>query len=642
MEKIEAASPDAQTTDLVRQHFDQLKRLFPEVVTEGVNGVALNVDALKALIGHPLINEGDEKFGLSWAGKRHARQIALTTRAGTLRPCPNESVDWEQTQNVMIEGDNLEALKLILKAYSGKVKLIYIDPPYNTGSDFVYPDNFTESINNYLKITGQLESGRKISTNSDTNGRFHTDWLNMMYPRLYLAKQMLRQDGLIMVTIDDGEVANLRLLMDEIFGLECFVGSIAWKKRSSPDARDTLGSVHDWILCYVKNPDFVKLAIGKVPLSQARIDSHSNPDNDPRGNWASIDMTGMTGRATAEQYFEVTLPTGRKVLPPPGRSWGIAKATFDRLLQDNRIWFGASGTGVPRIKGFLSESEGQVVSSVWDMAEVGSNEEAKKDLNRLMGRADVFDTPKPVRLIRRMIEIAIGKSQNQIVMDFFAGSGTTAHAAMLYSAETGVPVRFVVVQIPEPLDSGVKSQSVPATYCDELGKPRNISELTKERLRRAIAEIRADHTKFGGDIGFKLFKLDSSNICAWSPDLSNIESALELATKHIVPGRGEIDILYELILKLGLDVAQHVQERVIYGKRFYSVGNGVLIACLVDKINADEIERLGSGIIEWRRELLTQGESRVIFRDDAFSDDVSKLNMCALLEQADHIRVQCI
>lgn len=315
MHKLTANDPATLSADIVADNLSQLQSLFPEAFSEGK--VQFNV--LKQLLGEA-IDESDEKYGLNWHGKRRARQIALTPSSGTLMPCVEASYKWGNTDNLYIEGDNLEVLKLIQKIYSGKVKLIYIDPPYNTGKDFVYKDDYRNGVRNYLELTGQTESGRRISTNTETSGRFHSDWLAMMYPRMKIARNLLTQDGVIFITLDDTEISNMRLIMDELFGTECFVGSIAWKKRSSPDARDTLGSVHDWILVYVKNVDYIKSSIGKMPLSQERIDSYSNPDNDPRGPWASVDMTGMTGRATSEQYFEVISPTGKSFKPPEGRA----------------------------------------------------------------------------------------------------------------------------------------------------------------------------------------------------------------------------------------------------------------------------------------------------------------------------------
>ncbi len=629
MEKLTDKDPETKSLDLVAENIEQLTRLFPESVVEG----KIDFEVLKQLLGG-VVDEREEKFGLNWNGKRRARQLALTPSTGTLRPCPEESVDWDTTQNLMIEGDNLEVLKLLQKSYAGKVKLIYIDPPYNTGGDFVYPDDFQDNIKNYLMRTGQMESdGRKNSSNTEASGRFHTDWLNMMLPRLKLAKGLLRDDGVIFVTIDDREASNLRLLLDDVFGTENFAGSIAWKKRSSPDARDTIGSVHDWILCYVKRSDQIKAAIGKMPLKGERVEAYSNPDNDPRGDWASVDMTGMTGRATKDQFFTVTLPSGRKIGPPEGRSWGLAERTFHELRADNRIWFGRSGDNVPRIKKFLSESDGQVIPSFWDMDEVGSNDEAKKEVNDLMGQPDVFDTPKPVRLLNRMIDVATRKEENAIVMDFFAGSGTTGHAVMANNTNSKNNYRYILVQLPEILDRNMKSQGTAAAYCEQLHKPCNIAELTKERLRRVGKKIREENPMFAGDVGFRVFKLDSSNIRAWEPNRDDLVATLEENVEHLKANRTENDILYELLLKLGLDLTVPIEQRTIAGKTVHSIGFGTLLACLAEKIGIAEVEPLAQGIVAWHKELAPAGDSTIVFRDSAFADDVAKTNCAAILEQ---------
>jgi adenine-specific DNA-methyltransferase len=454
-----------------------------------------------------------------------------------------------------------------------------------------------------------------------------------MYPRLKLARNLLRDDGVIFVTIDDSEASNLRLLLDDVLGPENFAASISWKKRSSPDARDTIGSIHDWILCYVKSADKIKAAIGKIPLSEERVDAYSNPDDDPRGDWASVDMTGMTGRATKDQFFPVTLPSGRVVGPPEGRSWGIAPKTFEELRSDNRIWFGKNGDSVPRIKKFLSESDGQVVPSHWGMDEVGSNDEAKKDANDLMGQADVFDTPKPVRLIDRMIDIATKKSVDSIVLDFFAGSGTTGHAAMAHNSAQADNLRYILVQLPEPLDPSVKEQKVASAFCDQLGKPRNIAELTKERLRRAGKKIREENPMFAGDLGFRVFKLASSNIRAWDPNRDDLPATLQESIEHLKTDRTEQDILFELLLKLGLDLTIPIEQKTIAGKAVHNIGAGTLLVCLAEQIAAAKVEPLALGIAAWHKELAPAGETTVVFRDSAFADDVAKTNLTAILQQ---------
>ncbi len=642
MKKLTAADPETKSTDIKAENLAALRSLFPELITEGPDGVAVNLDVLKQIVGDHTFTDAEEKYGLNWHGKRRARQLALTPSTGTLRPCLEDSENWDTTQNLMIEGDNLEVLKLLQKSYAGKVKLIYIDPPYNTGKDFVYPDNFQDNIKNYMELTGQIEGGQKISTNSESSGRFHTDWLNMMYPRLKLARNLLASDGVIFVTLDDTEVSNLRLLMDEIFGTECFAGSVAWKKRSSPDARDTLGSVHDWILVYVKNVDRIKSAIGKMALSKERIDSYENPDSDSRGPWASVDMTGMTGRATAEQYFEVLLPSGRKVQPPEGRSWGLSKATYDELLNDGRIWFGKTGDGVPRIKRFLSESDGQVVPTFWDMSEVGSNEEAKKELNRLMGKADVFDTPKPIRLIQRMLEIGTTKNKKHIALDFFAGSGTTAHAVMKHNSENSDNVTYILVQLPEPLDESTKSQTVSAAFCKQLGKPQKLSELTKQRLRLAIKDVEKDSNGSNTALGFRVFKLDSTNVKAWDPKTTDVSKQILELEDHIKEERSEEDLYFEVILKLGLDLSVASTVRSVEGHKISCIGEGVLFTCLSRNVSAAQIEKLSSEVIRWRNQLMPAGVSKLVLRSDAFVDDVTKLNLVAMFEQVDDFLINFI
>jgi adenine-specific DNA-methyltransferase len=670
MQPLTPQDPETHSPDLIVDNIARLKALFPELVTEGPDGASVNVDVLKSLVGDQTVTDCDEKYSLNWHGKRQARQLALTPSTGTLRPCPEESVDWDTTQNIFIEGDNLEVLKLLQKSYAGKVKLIYIDPPYNTGKDFVYPDDLQDSIRNYLELTAQVEGDRRITSNTEASGRFHTRWLNMIYPRLRLARNLLGEEGVIFVTIDDSEASNLRLLMDSIFGAESFVSSVAWKKRSSPDARDTIGSVHDWILCYVKNTDRVKAAIGKIPLSEQRVQAYSNPDNDPRGDWASVDMTGMTGRATKDQFFLVELPSGRVVGPPEGRSWGLAERTFHELRADNRIWFGRDGDSVPRIKRFLSESDGQVVPSFWNMTDVGSNDEAKKEVNEQMGQPDVFDTPKPVRLVDRMIDIGTKSDKGDIVMDFFAGSGTTGQAVAARNAYDGGNRRYILVQLPEALDPRSRSQRAAADYCDRIGKPRNIAELTKERLRRAgdilRQEIEAEtegqpahpdtdpaQLRLGvavdsslspsksdprpsftfADLGFRVFKLDHTNIRTWEPNPQQLDRMLLDSIDHIRPDRTEQDILYELLLKLGLDLCVSIETRTIAGKPVHAIGAGTLIACLDDNISRDQVEPLALGIVDWHHNLAPAGDTTCVFRDSAFADDVAKTNLAAILNQ---------
>jgi site-specific DNA-methyltransferase (adenine-specific)/adenine-specific DNA-methyltransferase len=388
---------------------------------------------------------------LDWIGKaavvNHHRKVGYH-----LLRCDRElSAGNADAGNLLVQGDNLLALKALLPYYAGKVKCIYIDPPYNTGNEkWVYNDNVNSpEIRQWL--------GKVVGPEAEDLSR-HDKWLCMMYPRLALLRDFLSEDGAIFISIDDNEVQNLHAIMDEIFGRRCCLSVIVWKKRSSPDARDTIGNVHDYLLVYVRNPLLPKEAIGKIPLSQSRVAAYKNPDNDPRGPWASVDMTGMTGRATKEQYFTIKLPSGRTMKPPPGRSWGLAEATFLALRADNRIWFGKTGDRVPRIKKLLSEVEGQVVPSFWDMDDVGSNDEAKKEINALMGNADAFDTPKPLRLIRRVLEI--GSDKDSLILDSFGGSGTTAHAVLAQNKADGGNRRFITVEMDEAICRDVTAQRV--------------------------------------------------------------------------------------------------------------------------------------------------------------------------------------
>ncbi|MBK6356049.1 MAG: site-specific DNA-methyltransferase [Betaproteobacteria bacterium] len=421
MQKIEANSPEAQSADILADNLAQLRALFPELITEGTSGPAINVDVLKALVGDQIVTDADEKYGLNWHGKKKARQIALTPSTGTLRPCPEESVDWETTQNLMIEGDNLEVLKLLQKSYSGKVKLIYIDPPYNTGKDFVYPDNFHDNVKNYLEITGQLGSEGKISSNTESSGRFHTDWLNMIFPRLKLARDLLRDDGFIFVSIDDHEVTNLRSALDEIFGPENFVASVIWQKKYSTkaDSKDFSES-HDFLICYRKSEE---AQIRGLPRSDAQEATYKNPDDDPRGAWASDNLLRTEVRDYA--IFPIYGPKGQEYWPPEGSSWRFNKEKIAVLIADSRIWFGESGDSKPRLKRFRSEVRDSIPpQTIWTFDQVGHTDEGTKQLAELFGGTrSPFPNPKPTRLLQRVIQL--GSTGNDLVLDFFAGSGSS-------------------------------------------------------------------------------------------------------------------------------------------------------------------------------------------------------------------------
>jgi len=633
MEKLAAASPVAQSADLVAGNIEQLKALFPELITEGATGVAVNVDVLKALVGDASVTDADEKYGLNWHGKRRARQLALTPSIGTLRPCPEDSVDWDVTKNLMIEGDNLEVLKLLQKSYAGKVKLIYIDPPYNTGKDFVYPDNFQDNIKNYLELTGQIEGGQKISSNTEVSGRFHTDWLNMMYPRLKIARDLLKDEGVIFLSIDEKEVARLRVMLDEIFGEENFVSNLVWRSRTSISDDQEVSLNHNHTLIYSKRRE--ALEYHGEPLDESEYD---NPDADPRGAWKLVPLDA--NKPGGNTMYKIHNPkTGVDYLPPTGRSWAINPDEYQRLFDDGRIKFGKSDDAAPKKKLYLKErltaGETRTPSSV--LIDAGTTKDGTEECSAIMGSKGVFDYPKPTSLISRLIQYGSSANTESIVLDFFAGSGTTGHATWLRSVIDGRSRRFILVQLPELLDPEDANQRVAAKFCDKLGKPQNIAELTKERLRRAGTAVKADNPKWQGDAGFRVFKLDTSNIRAWNPKPDDLEAKLFDHQNNLLEGRSEADALFELLLKLGLDLCVPIEKRSIEGLDVHAIGGGVLLACLAEKITREQVESLAQGIIAWHKELAPAGpagkESTCVFRDGAFADDVAKTNLAAILEQ---------
>ena len=453
MKPLNAQDADTHTPDIVTENIGLLKSLFPEAFAKG----RIDFDILKQLLGGA-VDEREEKYGLNWHGKRRARQIALTPSTGTLRPCPQDSVDWDTTQNLMIEGDNLEVLKLLQKSYTGSVKFIYIDPPYNTGKDFVYSDNFQDNIRNYLELTGQIDSeGNKIASNTEASGRFHTDWLNMMYPRLRLARNLLRPDGMIVVNIDDGESAHLRLLMADVFGEENFLATIAWEKRytRSNNAR-LFYSLKDTLVIFRRSEDLNYLREARTEKSKQ---IYSNPDSDPRGEWTS---SSYVNPATKEQrpnlVYKIVNPVTGDAIEHPTNAWKYEYAEHLRHVEENRLWWAQDGSAkFPRLKNFLSEmADGMVPIDLWDYEGTGTTDEGGQEVKELFGEP-VFDNPKPTRLIQRILGLinpnAPQETMPPIVMDFFAGSGTTAHAVMAQNANDGVARRYVLVQLPEPPQS---------------------------------------------------------------------------------------------------------------------------------------------------------------------------------------------
>ncbi|WP_256656616.1 site-specific DNA-methyltransferase [Pseudomonas sp. C 49-2] len=665
MQKIDAQSPEAHSADLKAENIAKLKSLFPELINEGPNGVAINQDVLKQLVGDATATDADEKYGLNWHGKRAARQLALTPSTGTLLPCPHESVDWQKTQNLMIEGDNLEVLKLLQKSYAGKVKLIYIDPPYNTGDDFVYPDNFEDSIARYLELTGQIESGRKLTSNTEAGGRFHTSWLNMIYPRLKLARNLLQQDGYIVVSINDRELSNLRQTMNEIYGEENFIAVLVYDKNRKNDAK-LISNGHEYMVVYGKNKallteldvrlrapkegaDEVKELFNKLrhefnddwkQVSAELKKFYSTFDEDdpraPLSRFTKVDERGPyrddgdpSWPGGGGPRYEVPHETTGKPCKIPSRGW--VWPTYERMKEEidaGNISFGIDETTIPSVRRNLFEKNDQVMRSV----QFSYAQKASQDFAALFDGKSIFQNPKSYRDMQKITEYF--SDNGDIVLDFFAGSGTTAHGVMLANAENNQNRRFILVQIPEPLNIEDKDQNLAAQFCLESKLQLTISEITKERLRRAGVKVSTETPNFQGDVGFRVYKLDFSNIRAWNQNPVDIERSLLDHQDHILHDRNEDDILTELLLKLGLDLCVPIEQRQIASKTIHSIGGGVLLACLTENITRDEVEDLAQGIITWQKAQAPASDSTCVFRDSAFADDIAKTNLAAILNQA--------
>lgn len=581
MDKLKMHTPNKAD-----ENFAKLAAMFPNAVTETIdeNGEvvrAIDKDVLMQEISTAVVDGAEERYQFTWPDKKKAVLAANSPIAKTLRPCRAESVDFDNTENLYIEGDNLDVLKLLQETYLGKVKMIYIDPPYNTGNDFVYNDDFAENTEDYLDRSGQFdEEGNRLVLNTESNGRFHTDWLNMIYPRLRLAKDLLTDDGVIFISIDENEAENLKKVCNEVFGAQNFVGQVIWERAFSPknDARYFSDS-HDYVSVYAKNiNDFV---IGKLPRTAEANARYKNPDNDPRGAWTSGDLSVKTYNANSD--YPIQTPSGRIVNPPHGSCWRVSKERFDELVSDNRIYFGADGDNVPRLKRFLSElQDGMVPTTIWKYDEVGHNQEGRQEVKKLFDDKGYFDGPKPVRLINRMLKIA-NLEKDSIVLDFFSGSATTAHAVMQLNAEDGGNRKFIMVQLPEETDE--KSEAYKAGY-------KNICEIGKERIRRAGAKIKEENpmTTAGLDTGFRVLKLDSTNMkdVYYNPDELTIETLMG-TVDNIKEDRTPEDLLFQVMLDLGVLLSSKIEQTVIGGKTVYNVADGFLIACFDENVTEETI-----------------------------------------------------
>ena len=614
---------DGRSPDLTAENVAELRELFPEVFTDG----RIDFEALRQVLGEH-IDERPERYGLSWNGKSLARQLAQQPSSGTLRPSPGESVNWETTKNIFIEGDNLEVLKLLQKSYHRKVKMIYIDPPYNTGNEFIYPDRYQDNLDTYLRYTGQVDdAGFKLTSNAETSGRYHTNWLNMMYPRLKLARNLLMDDGVIWISIDDHECADLVQICNEVFGEENFLAQFVWRSRKFTDARSVtnISNDHEYILAY-----------GKTQAASLRgrerdESKYANPDNDSRGPWMSRSILGL---ATEDQrpnlhYAIVDPATGISHRPPANTGWRYSGDRMRTLISEGAILFPKSAEGRPREKKFRADIQSDFTSFPTIIDDVHTSD-GTAELRDYFG-AQVFDFPKPHELVRRLIEQVV--TSDGIVLDFFAGSGTTAEAAMRFSHTTGVNVQFIMVQLPEKCDAG--SEAARAGFA-------TIADIGRERLRRAVGKIgeRIEPTQApqtssvggdgaGGSMGFRSFRLAATNIKQWDGSVEGLEPNLLDSIDNIKHDRTDEDVLYELLLKFGLDLALPVGQRTIAGQRVFVIGAGALVVCLGKGIDLNVVEGIG----ELKAEL-TPEVMRVVFRDASFKDDVVKTNALQILRRA--------
>ena len=588
------------TQDIADVNVEKIGKLFPDCLTEmvvgkdengkDIIGKGVDFDKLRQELSKNVVEGLQERYQFTWPGKREAIRIANCPSNMTLRPDRESSVDFDNTGNLYIEGDNLEVLKLLREDYLGKVKMIYIDPPYNTGNDFVYEDDFSQTAGEFRDRSGMFdEDGNMVlqnyEVNSESNGRFHTDWLNMIYPRLKVAKDVLTDDGVIFISIDDNEVENLRKVCDEVFGERNFIASIIWQRRTSPDMRKLVSTAHDYILLYSKDINLLDSAINKVQLSQKDAANYSNPDNDPRGPWASSDFTAQGFRPN--QMYEIVTPGGAKYLPPEGKCWKNVESEFLRQCEDCRFWFGKDGNGVPRRKTFLFEKEGKNIWTWWPNTEVGHTQEATQEVKKIFEGHTFFDYPKPLRLLSKIVQI--GTKKDSIILDFFSGSATTAHAAMQLNAEDGGNRKFIMVQLLELTDE--KSEAYKSGY-------RNICEIGKERIRRAGKKIleeqnarKADSGLFDNeterpklDVGFRVLKLDTSNMrdVYYTPEDS---SAATLFEDNIKPDRTPEDLLFQVMLECNLPLSAKIERETIAGKEVFSVNDDYLIACFDEDVN---------------------------------------------------------
>ena len=610
---------DLSSVDGTQLNLEALYQIAPSCFTEvkddktGELRHVVNFKTLRQLLGDNAVEDVDEMYQFTWPGKQEARREAARPTSKTLRPVVEDSVDWDNTQNLYIEGDNLEVLKLLQKSYMGKVKMIYIDPPYNTGNDFVYDDDFVLSQDDYDLFSGNVdELGNRYRKNTEANGRFHSDWCSMMYSRLMVARSLLSEDGVIFISIDDNEQRNLKNICDEIFGSSNFIAQLIWERAYSPknDAK-YISNSHDYVLMYAL--DLEKFTIGRLPRTEEANARYSNPDNDPRGVWKASDMSVKTYTSSCD--YPITTPSGKIVEPPAGRCWSLSAKAFAERLQDNRIWFGPNGDSTPSIKRFLSELkyEGMAPTSILFYKEVGHSQEGAKEVVSLFGNKGVFDGPKPVRLLERLITLANLKSDS-IVMDFFSGSATTAHALMKMNSNKNFQCKFILVQLPEEINDTKKEQEY-----------KNICEIGQERIRRAGKKIKEESplTTQNLDTGFRVFRLADSNFeeVKKAPNEYD-QSQLDLFLNNVKSDRTDLDLLFGAMLSWGVQLSLPMTSEEVDGKMVYSVNDGDLVACFSEDITENIVKVMAD-----------KQPLRVLFRDSCFGRDDAKINVFETLKQ---------
>ena len=603
-----------ESVNITDKNIEKIEKMFPNCITETVDAdgkpkKAINFDILRQMLSEDIV-EGEESYEFTWVGKKASIVEANKPISKTLRPCKEESVNWDTTENLYIEGDNLDVLKLLQESYLGKVKMIYIDPPYNTGNDFIYNDDFTIAGEEYAEESGEYDdNGNRMFKNTDSNGRFHSDWCSMIYSRLLVARNLLSDDGVIFISIDDNEQENLKKICDEVFGSKNFVAQLIWQRAFSPknDAK-YISSSHDYVLIFAKKKD--DFIIGRLPRTEEANLRYSNPDNDPRGPWSSGDISVKTYNPNTD--YPIITPSGRVVNPPLGRCWRTSKEGFDKLVADNRIYFGIDGSNTPRIKRFLSELkyEGMVPTSIMLHQDVGHSQEGAQEVTKLLDTG-IFDGPKPVRLLNRLLTLANLKD-NSIVLDFFSGSGSTAHSIIQKNVIENKKISFIMVQIPEKISINNKGKQEDYS---------NICEIGKERIRRAGKKIIEENSDKEGiknlDIGFRVLKLDESNMTDvyYSPD-DYSQYLLTRLESNIKTDRNDLDLLFSCLLEWGLPLSLPYSSEEIEGYTVHNYNNGDLIACFEENISDSVVKKIAK-----------KHPLCAVFRDSSFANSPSKINV---------------